>query len=182
MIKKTKKGFGKLSKLVLIGILGLLLTSFIQLSAQDYVDISVEEAKLKIDTIPDIFILDVRSTVEYYDEGHIQGAVNINVYFLKYNLDKLPTELDTEIIVYCDNGIRSKTAAEYLTEDYNYTNVFNMEKGMNEWKKKGYPYIIGTDPTPTSQEVSGLNLTASSLLGFIFVIFSYRILVRRNKN
>jgi rhodanese-related sulfurtransferase len=146
LMKKEKLLPFLFSLLIMIALLlPVTQTATIQITAAVYQDISVDDVKEKIDAQQDIFLLDVRSSVEYYDDGHILGAVNINVYFIKYNLDKLPSEKDAEIIVYCDNGFRSATAAESLVDDLNFTNVFNMNQGFNKWKSKGYPYIIGTN-------------------------------------
>lgn len=163
--------------IVLICITCLLTVNKIpKISAQEYDDITVEEAKNRIDTNPEIFILDVRSSAEYFDEGHIQGAVNINVYFLFSNADKLPEEIDTEIIVYCDNGIRSKTGAEKLNT-LGYTNVSNMAEGFKKWKKSGYPYIIGTDPNPTSDLVPIKHIAIISIFSCLLIF----IIKKKNK-
>ncbi|NHK31963.1 MAG: rhodanese-like domain-containing protein [Asgard group archaeon] len=152
-------------------ILTLILTSITNVSAQDYEDISVDEAKNRIDANPEIFILDVRWPSEY-DEGHIQNAVNINVYSLESNTDKLPGEYDTEIIVYCQTGSRSILGAEKLVI-LDYTNISNMEQGFNKWKKSGYPYVIGTNTIPTSDIFPLKYISTISVVCFL-LIFLYR--------
>ncbi|MBN1330647.1 MAG: rhodanese-like domain-containing protein [Candidatus Heimdallarchaeota archaeon] len=121
--------------------------------AIDYENITSIEAKNRLDVDQNVFLLDVRSSYEFYEDGHILGAININIYYLSYCTVMLPSSNLTSILVYCDNGIRSKTAAQRLCE-YGYTNVSNMEDGFNGWKSNGFPYIIGTDPMTTSEIAS----------------------------
>ncbi|MCQ2345566.1 MAG: META domain-containing protein [Paludibacteraceae bacterium] len=75
-------------------------------------------------------VIDVR-TWDEYASGHIVNALNLDVKsddfeqkFLKLGLDK-----NTAIAVYCLHAIRSKKAAEMLTE-WGYTDVFHLEGGI----------------------------------------------------
>ena len=51
------------------------------------------------------FLLDVRTTEEFEEDGHIDGAVNIPIDSLRERLDEIPA--DRPILVYCLTGIRS---------------------------------------------------------------------------
>ena len=64
----------------------------------------------------DIVRLDVR-TAEEYAEGHISGAINIDV--LKDDFLKRTSELpkDKDIALYCRSGNRSKKAAKMLSDN-----------------------------------------------------------------
>lgn len=42
---------------------------------------------------------------------------------------------DETIIVYCAHGFRSIVAAEYLTNTYGFTNVYNLKNGLHQWPK-----------------------------------------------
>lgn len=95
-----------------------------------YKKISAEEAKEKMDSDPNVFILDVR-TQEEYDQKHIPGAAVIpNETIKKEPLEELP-DLDQEILVYCRSGNRSRQAAEKLAEA-GYTNVYDFG-GISAW-------------------------------------------------
>ncbi|TET27249.1 MAG: rhodanese-like domain-containing protein [Candidatus Heimdallarchaeota archaeon] len=129
----------------------LFVTNFLQVTSSSFEDITPEEAKRRIDLDPTIFILDVRSSIEFRD-GHISGAININVYYINSYAYLLPDENETGIIVYCDNGIRSKKGAEKVV-NLGYTNVSNMLEGYFGWLELGYPYVTGTETsliTPTT--------------------------------
>ena len=67
------------------------------------------------------FILDVRSKGEY-QEGHINGSVNIPVEVLRNNLTNLKKE--KPIITCCASGMRSATAKSILKSN-GFTEVYN---------------------------------------------------------
>jgi 3-mercaptopyruvate sulfurtransferase SseA len=74
---------------------------------QEYADVTVAEAKALIEEKPDMVILDVRTPSEF-DDGHIEGAINIPVDYLAERLDELSK--DDELLVYCRTGNRSARA------------------------------------------------------------------------
>ena len=73
-------------------------------------------------------LVDVRSTQEY-NEGHLEGAINIPVYDLENKIYMLPNK-NEEIVVYCASGHRSRQAKEIL-ENYGYGNVYNLRNGLD---------------------------------------------------
>lgn len=96
-------------------------------------NISVKEMLEIIKTNNNVVLLDVRSTQEY-EEGHINGSVNIPVYDLEKTA---PQKLNKEsiIIVYCSAGVRSKRAIQTLKKQ-GYKNLYNIEGGIeNIWMK-----------------------------------------------
>lgn len=80
-------------------------------------------------TIP--FILDVR-TVDEFNKGFIEGAININVTDVPANLAQLPTDKAAPIVVLCQSGHRGAFVQMYL-QFLGYTNVRNLNGGMNAW-------------------------------------------------
>ena len=87
----------------------------------------------------DIVRLDVR-TAEEYAEGHISGAINIDV--LKDDFLKRASELpkDKDIALYCRSGNRSKKAAKMLSD--NGYRVIELGNGYNGWVKAGTASIV----------------------------------------
>lgn len=85
----------------------------------------------------DVIRLDVR-TAEEYSEGHIPGAINIDVNsenFKNEALAKLPKE--NTIALYCRSGKRSKKAASILVkEGYK---IIELDCGFNCWRAGGKP-------------------------------------------
>ena len=95
-----------------------------------YVNITAEEAKQIMDTEDGYIILDVR-TQEEYDQGHIPGAIVIPHEEITDKAEKVLTDKDQLILVYCRSGRRSKIAAEALVE-LGYTNIKEFG-GIIDW-------------------------------------------------
>ena len=84
----------------------------------------------------DVTVLDVREPDEW-DEAHIPQAKHLPRGLLEYQAaDQLP-DRDARIVIHCASGGRSALAAKSLKE-MGYTNVANMEGGINAWREKGY--------------------------------------------
>lgn len=84
----------------------------------------------------DVVILDVREPNEW-EEGHIKGAKHLPRGLLESKAaDELPDK-DARIITHCAIGGRGTLAAKSLGE-MGYTNVANMQGGINAWREKGY--------------------------------------------
>jgi hydroxyacylglutathione hydrolase len=85
----------------------------------------------------DPLILDVRLFKEYRNER----IRNSNSATSSESLKMLLSNIDpnTYILVYCSEGDRSKTACEIICKELNFTYVFNLDKGIDQWKKTGYP-------------------------------------------
>lgn len=80
-------------------------------------------------------IVDVRTPQEY-GEGHISGAVNIDVMnnSFEQNVDK-SLDKNIPVAVYCRSGNRSKTAMKILLKKG--FKVYELDKGFNAWKSSG---------------------------------------------
>src|SRR5436190_347617 len=82
-------------------------------------------------------LIDLRTTDEIERKGMIRGARQID-YFAKdsekqiANLDKSKTYL-----IYCAGGGRSSECGE-LMQKMGFKEVINLEKGFDDWKKKGF--------------------------------------------
>ena len=95
-----------------------------------YVNITAEEAKQIMDSEEGYIILDVRKQEEY-DQGHIPGAILISHEEIAEKAEKVLTDKDQLILVYCRSGRRSKLAAEALVE-LGYTNIKEFG-GIIDW-------------------------------------------------
>lgn len=87
----------------------------------------------------DVQVLDVRSKSEY-EEGHIEGAMNIHVGYLSDNLDKVPR--DKRVVVHCASGVRSSLATSILLSN-GFDNVINLTGGINAWNQENYETVKG---------------------------------------
>ena len=95
-----------------------------------YVNITAEEAKQIMDSEEGYIILDVR-TQEEYDQRHIPGAIVISHEEIAEKAEKVLTDKEQLILVYCRSGRRSKIAAEVLVE-LGYTNIKEFG-GIIDW-------------------------------------------------
>lgn len=98
--------------------------------------ISVEQVKSDLESGKDFILLDVR-TKEEFREGHIEGAMNIPLPNLAYQIEDEVPDKDQVIVLYCRSGVRTLTAAEILRE-LEYTKVYDMG-GILSW-----PYEVVT--------------------------------------
>lgn len=106
--------------------------SIVSVSANEF------ENEIKNDSVQ---LLDVRTPQEYAD-GHIEGALNINVQNDDFQqLAEKELSKDSTVLVYCRSGRRSLDAAEILTK-LGYK-VINLKGGIIEWKENGLP-VVGT--------------------------------------
>lgn len=99
-------------------------------------NVSTSEFKNLVDQHRGI-ILDVR-TPEEFAEGHIPGAINLDVNGsnFKDEIGKLDKSKDYE--VYCRSGKRSLKASEMMQSE-GFTKVTNLDGGIMGWQEKGYP-------------------------------------------
>lgn len=84
-------------------------------------------------------LVDVREIAEY-EEGHIEGAINIPLRTLAQNLDKIPT--DRQVYVYCASGFRAGQALASLGM-LGYDNVLSFKPGWKGWTEAEEP--VSTD-------------------------------------
>ena len=96
----------------------------------EYKKISPEKVKQMIDSKQEMIILDVRTQEEFL-ESRINNAILIPDYEIKEKAEKILTDKNATIIVYCRSGRRSKTAAKELL-NMGYTEVHDMG-GIIDW-------------------------------------------------
>jgi thioredoxin len=109
------------------------------------------EEKLK--STPSRIVLDVR-TPEEFKEGHLEGAVNMDINNTDFdqNIGRLDTALP--VFVYCLAGGRSSRAAEKL-QSMGFPAVYNMEGGMSRWTYENRATV-----TPEGNSSKGMKLEA----------------------
>lgn len=100
-----------------------------------YIDVTPEEAKMLIDTTPDLVIVDVSPK---YAQGHLPGA--INYYVGDGSLDAAIAGLDKSkpYLVYCHVDSASIMGAKKLVEA-GFNPVYRLEGNYSAWVDAGYP-------------------------------------------
>lgn len=85
----------------------------------------------------DHVILDVR-TPEEFDDGHIEGAVNIDFYEATFADEIATLPRDAAYVLYCRSGNRSGATID-LMRTLGFTDVHEVEGGILEWVDAGLP-------------------------------------------
>lgn len=121
-------------------IAGLYTQKVMKLGNEDegnYGDVSIQEAIELMEQKEDLVILDVR-TVEEFESGHVEGAINIPVEELAERLDELSK--NDELLVYCRTGNRSGNAVNILS-DGGFTKIYHMHEGISVWIQQEHPIV-----------------------------------------
>jgi len=79
----------------------------------------------------DAFLLDVR-TLEEFSEGHISGAVNIDIFSPNFQAEVEKLDKNKDYYVVCRSGGRSMSAAGAM-ESMGFAKVTNLAGGMMSW-------------------------------------------------
>jgi len=87
------------------------------------------------------FLLDVRTTGELEEKGHIEGAVHVPLNELGQNLNLLPS-FDTPIVAYCGSGWRA-TIAMTVLHGMGWTDVRALKTSFADWVAAGNPIAEG---------------------------------------
>lgn len=98
--------------------------------------INAQELKNKLDTLPDMVLINVLNQETYVD-CHITGSINIP---LKQLLETVASwDKDKEIIVYCAQSSCDASDKAYdLLQEMGFRDIFLYQGGIKEWLKKGY--------------------------------------------
>ncbi len=85
---------------------------------------------------------------EYYEQGHLPGAINIPHTEVRDLAPALLPDKDAPIVVYCANlpCPNSEVAARVLTK-LGYTDVREYAEGKDDWTAAGLPLEQGTPVT-----------------------------------
>lgn len=121
---------------IALGIIALmLLYSYVGDRFLGYKQVSPEEATRIYNQ--GALVIDVRSDAEY-KTGFIGEARHIPVSELKAKLSSLSGHKNKNVLLYCQSGARSGSAANTLVKE-GFTNVFNLRGGVLSWKMAGLP-------------------------------------------
>jgi len=117
---------------IIIPVLALFLITAATLAAQRKIEVNSKTVSTMLQKDPKLIVLDVRTPEEYKD-GHIPGAINLDIRqadtFNK--LDKL--NRNAKYIVYCRTNHRSGMAVDHMMQS-GFKNVYQMMDGFPGWE------------------------------------------------
>ena len=90
-------------------------------------------------TKTDVITLDVRTPGEF-SEGHIEGAINIDVEGASFDSEIANLDKTKSYAVYCRSGRRSIIAVDKMA-NAGFDLLFNLEDGINDWIANGLPLV-----------------------------------------
>ncbi|KTD32953.1 Rhodanese domain protein [Legionella nautarum] len=99
--------------------------------------IDVHELKKRLDTNPNLCLIDVRELHEW-QSLHIPGALHIPKDELAAKIEALIPEREKPIYLHCKAGVRSLYAANCLL-NMGYQELYSIDGGIAEWAMVGYP-------------------------------------------
>ena len=122
---------------ILIPVLLLFLSTFAVLDAQTKKEVNSKQANTMLQKDSKLLVLDVR-TPEEFKEGHIKGAINIDIRqedaFSK--IDKL--NRNSKYLVYCRTNHRSGMAVDHMLKS-GFKTVYQMMDGFPGWAANNLP-------------------------------------------
>lgn len=99
--------------------------------------VSANEFSEQLHKHPTAQILDVRTTEEFAG-GHLEGAINMNIYDTDFDQRLESLDKSKPVFVYCKAGGRSGDAATRLS-NMGFKEVFDMKGGFMAWTSAGLP-------------------------------------------
>ena len=94
--------------------------------------ITPAELEEKINSNQPVQLIDVREPAEH--ESYNIGGDLIPLGEIIDRIHVIQT--DKPVIIYCKMGIRSQIAIQRLQEKYGFTNLYNLQGGIERWKKE----------------------------------------------
>lgn len=86
-----------------------------------------------------VITLDVRTPGEFVS-GHLVNALNIDVESGQFDAEIAKLDKSATYAVYCRSGRRSQVAIDRM-KNAGFTNLFNLNAGVQEWAAAGLPLV-----------------------------------------
>lgn len=120
-------------KKIFIVFAAILLVLTLSACSKGYTNISNSELVDLLADHPEYQFVDVRTSAEYYEKNIPGFTINLDYYIFEDDysiLDKL--DKDIPVVLMCNSGNRSASAAEILLDE-GFKTVYNLENGIQGW-------------------------------------------------
>ena len=107
--------------------------------------INIDNAELARLAASGVAVIDIRTAPEWRETGVLAGSKLMMFFDEKGQVDapawlaqlKTVAKPGQPVILICRSGNRSRTAAQFLTQQAGYKTVYNVTAGMNGWASEG---------------------------------------------
>jgi rhodanese-related sulfurtransferase len=111
--------------------------------------INVDNAELARLAASGAVVIDIRTAPEWNETGVLAGSKLLTFFDERGQVDapawlaqlKTASKPGQPVILICRSGNRSRTAAQFLTQQMGYKTVYNVTAGINGWAKEGRPVV-----------------------------------------
>ncbi len=131
---------------ILLAIAMLMLTACSKPAEAGYTNISNEELQELLDQ--GVTIVDIRRPEEWKQTGVVKGSHKITMFDHRGRIVpdfqqkfEAVTNPDEPVILICRTGNRTRVAGKLLSEQLGYKHIYNVERGITDWIRKGYPVV-----------------------------------------
>tara|TARA_B100001057_G_scaffold437295_1_gene469008 strand:- start:209 stop:532 length:324 start_codon:yes stop_codon:yes gene_type:complete len=97
-----------------------------------------KEVESMINSKPDLKIIDVREQWEF-DKCHIENSTHIPMGTIPNSVDQFDD--DSEYVIVCHHGVRSKTVALWLENHGIKAPIYNLTGGLEQWSDDVDPSV-----------------------------------------
>ena len=111
--------------------------SLVQIAQAQVQEISLEQAKRQMESLPETVLMDVREDHEWLS-GHAAGAVHLGKGILERDIETRFPDRQTPIIMYCGGGFRSVLTAE-IAQRMGYEKVGSLKGGFRSMVEGHWP-------------------------------------------
>lgn len=114
----------------------------VNIAKQNINQLTVADVAKKLEKRVDFLLIDVREDREF-EADHLPGAIHLGKGILERDIEKMISNKERELVLYCGGGFRSALAAESI-QRMGYSNVWSMDGGYKGWVKAGHPTVTQT--------------------------------------
>lgn len=90
-----------------------------------------------------ITVVDIR-TVKEFENGHIEGGLNVPLHQLSQRLSEIPRE--GQVVIHCQGGYRSSIGTSLLQRE-GFENLLDLVGGFQAWNASHLPFVGPQEPS-----------------------------------